>query len=179
MPAVSLPASPVIGAETSQQSEQATLHGQRALTPLISGAVSGGTIGILWIVRSAGLRNHRELAIPPPKPRRTSSRQTRIIQGFRIPGERVVPATPAQAQRQAETCEDCALDTGREERAEKQNEKGKAAESKPEDVGQVKSAPQLPTLQELPSPTLSPALSPQDRLSARSLSPRSTHPHDS
>jgi len=200
MPAVSLPASPVIGAETSQQSEQATLHGHRALTPMISGAVSGGTIGILWIVglliyiyrryrghqqvRSAGLRNHRELAIPPPKPEAyILPPDPAIIQGFRVPGERVVPDDPRTGGNGKPKHATTVPLTPNEKSELRKEEKGKAAESRAGDVGHVKSAPQLPALQELPSPTLSPMPSPrgtQDRLSAsRSLSPRSTRPHES
>ncbi|PCH43432.1 hypothetical protein WOLCODRAFT_164436 [Wolfiporia cocos MD-104 SS10] len=103
MPSLTL----AVDSETPHQSEQASLHGHRALTPLISGAVSGGTIGVAWVVglliyfyrrwkghravRSAGLRSHRELDVPPPKPEPyIIPPDPAVIQGVRAPGERVV-----------------------------------------------------------------------------------------
>ncbi|CCM01918.1 uncharacterized protein FIBRA_03990 [Fibroporia radiculosa] len=107
MPAVTF----VVDAETPQQSGQAVLHGRRDLVPLISGSVSGATIGIAWIVgllmyaykrwkghqavRNAGLRSHRELDVPPPKPEAfIIPPDPAVIQGIRAPGERIVPDDP-------------------------------------------------------------------------------------
>ncbi|KAH9839362.1 uncharacterized protein C8Q71DRAFT_508460 [Rhodofomes roseus] len=195
MPAVLLSASPVVGAETSQQSEQASLHGQRALTPMISGVVSGGTIGILWIVglliyiyrryrghqqvRSAGLRTHRELDILPPKPEAyILPPDPAIIQGFRAPGERVVPDDP-RADGNGNPKHVRTEPWTSSEKGGRRKEKEKEREARP---GDTRSAPQLPTLEELPSPTLSPAPSlpaKADRLSAsRPLSPKETPTHD-
>ena len=159
---------------------------------MISGAVSGGTIGLLWIiglliyiyrryrvhqqVRSAGLRNHRELDIPPPKPEAfILPPDPAIIQGFRAPGERVVPDDPR------------ANGNGKPKHVRTEplthSEKGKELEKgapRPGEAGHAKSAPQLPTLEEHPSPEQSPPASPkaQNQASApRSLSPSSTRPH--
>ncbi|TFY62889.1 hypothetical protein EVJ58_g3574 [Rhodofomes roseus] len=194
MPAVLLSASPVVGAETSQQSEQASLHGQRALTPMISGVVSGGTIGILWIVglliyiyrryrghqqvRSAGLRTHRELDILPPKPEAyILPPDPAIIQGFRAPRRaRRPPTTRAQTGNGNPKHVRTEPWTSSEKGGRR---KEKEREARP---GDTRSAPQLPTLEELPSPTLSPAPSlpaKADRLSAsRPLSPKETPTHD-
>lgn len=203
MPTVTVsPVSPVVLGETSKQSEQASLHGyahplllpshclttshrHRALTPMISGVVSGGTIGILWIVglliyiyrryrghqqvRAAGLRNHRELAIPPPKPEAyILPPDPAIIMGFRVPGERVVSDDPR-------TAGDGKLKHARTEPLA-QSEKGKAPEKRP---GEPRSAPELPTLKAHASPEQCPPTLPtvQNRLSpTRSLSPRNTRP---
>ena len=161
---------------------------------MISGAVSGGTIGILWIVglliyiyrryrghqqvRSAGLRNHRELDIPPPKPEAyILPPDPAIIQGFRAPGERVVLDDPR------------ANGNGKPKHVRTepltQSEKGKELEKgtlRPGEAGHAKSAPQLPTLQEQPSPEHSPPTSPKVQNQPltpgpRSLSPTSTRPH--
>lgn len=157
---------------------------------MISGAVSGGTIGILWIVglliyiyrryrghqqvRSAGLRNHRELAIPPPKPEAyILPPDPAIIQGFRVPGERVVPDDP-RADGGGKPKHVRTEPLTQSEKSKVPSEKG--ALRRP---GDAKSAPQLPTLKEHPSPEQYPPTSPkvQGQLSpARSLSPSTTRP---
>ncbi|KZT72220.1 hypothetical protein DAEQUDRAFT_763327 [Daedalea quercina L-15889] len=182
MPAVSLSASPVARAETPQQSEQANLHGHRALTPMISGAVSGGTIGILWIVglliyiyrryrghqkvRSAGLRNHRELDIAPPKSEAyIVPPDPAIIQGFRAPGERVVPDDPrADGNGKPKHARTEPLTWSEKGAAGKEKEKGRERVEalRTGGVAQAKSAPQLVPLEEMPSPTLSPSPASQD-----------------
>ncbi|KAI0696705.1 hypothetical protein BC835DRAFT_1414098 [Cytidiella melzeri] len=78
-----MPPSNVLISESSQQSEEASLHGHRALTPLLSGAISGGLVGLAWIVgfiiyfykrhrrekraRALGFKSHREMLDPPKK----------------------------------------------------------------------------------------------------------------
>ncbi|KAI0930189.1 hypothetical protein AcW1_008943 [Taiwanofungus camphoratus] len=81
--------------------------GDRFLTPMVSGAVTGGLIGIAWIVggiiylwnlwkssrqaRAAGLRSRRQLLVPPPKPDAfIIPPDPAIIQGAKVPGEEVL-----------------------------------------------------------------------------------------
>ncbi|OSX66226.1 hypothetical protein POSPLADRAFT_1052894 [Postia placenta MAD-698-R-SB12] len=168
MPPVSL----VVDAQTPHQSEQAALNGHRALTPLISGAVSGGAIGIAWVVglliyvyrrwrghravRAAGLRSHRELDVPPPKPEAfIIPPDPAVILGVHAPGERVVFDDEPKKRDQTKHAKTVPL--GETEKAGKRRE-----HLRPLDTGRVVSAPQLPT-------TLSP---PPDRetLAARLIS---------
>ena len=159
---------------------------------MISGAVSGGTIGLLWIiglliyiyrryrvhqqVRSAGLRNHRELDIPPAKPEAfILPPDPAIIQGFRVPGERVVPDDP-RAKGNGKPKHVRTVPLTRSEK-DKHQEKGAL---RPGELGHAMSAPQLPTLEEHPSPEQSPpaSLKVQNQPPApRSLSPNSARPH--
>ncbi|KAI0762140.1 hypothetical protein BD413DRAFT_218144 [Trametes elegans] len=75
--------SAVVDAMTPSESREAALHGHRALTPILSGAISGGIVGVAWIVgiivwlykrhrrakraKAAGFRSHREFLDPPKK----------------------------------------------------------------------------------------------------------------
>ncbi|OBZ71042.1 hypothetical protein A0H81_09030 [Grifola frondosa] len=68
-------------AESASQSAEASLHGHRALTPILSGAISGGIVGVAWIIglivyifrrvrtskraHAAGFRSHRQLLDSP------------------------------------------------------------------------------------------------------------------
>ncbi|KAI0779304.1 hypothetical protein C8Q74DRAFT_1258358 [Fomes fomentarius] len=95
---------------TPSESSEAALHGQRALTPIYSGAISGGIVGIAWIVglvvwlykrhrrarraKAAGYRSHREFLDPPktqdafiipPDPA--------VIKGQARPGQKIVFAS--------------------------------------------------------------------------------------
>jgi len=151
MPSVSL----TVDAETSQQSEQASLHGHRALTPLISGSVTGGIIGVAWIVgllmyfykrwqghkavRRAGLHSHRELDIPPPKPEAfIIPPDPAVIQGFRVPGERVVLGDPkADGNGQPKHAKTVPF-------ARTEKEEGQKADWRCSTMIQTVSAPQLP-----------------------------------
>ncbi|KAI0744272.1 hypothetical protein C8Q80DRAFT_1185979 [Daedaleopsis nitida] len=71
-----------VDALTPSQSRDAALHGEsRALTPILSGAISGGIVGVAWIVgiivwlykrhrrarraKAAGFRSYREFLDPP------------------------------------------------------------------------------------------------------------------
>ncbi|KAI0746068.1 hypothetical protein C8Q76DRAFT_705992 [Earliella scabrosa] len=92
---------------TPSESREAALHGQRALTPILSGAISGGIIGVAWIIgiivwlykrhrrarraKAAGYRSYREFLDPPktedafiipPDPA--------VIKGQALPGQRIV-----------------------------------------------------------------------------------------
>lgn len=156
---------------------------------MISGAVSGGTIGIFWIVgllvyiyrsyrrrqqvRSAGLRNHRELDILPPKPEAyILPPDPAIIEGFLVPGERVVPGDPrADGDGKPKYVRTEPL-----LQSEKDKERSKLRRGH---VGHAKSAPQLPTLEEQPSPPASLLSGAPNQLSAvRSLPHGNTHPHE-
>jgi len=173
----------VVDAETPQQSEQAELHGQRALTPLISGSVSGGAIGVAWIiglliyfykrwqghkaVRRAGLHSHRELDIPPPKPEPyIIPPDPAIIQGFRAPGERVVIDDP-RADGDGHPKHARTVPFARTEEKAERGEQGEKEDLRAAAMGQTVSAPQIPARVALPSPS-----SNRDRLESRSLSPR-------
>ncbi|TFK81203.1 hypothetical protein K466DRAFT_591402 [Polyporus arcularius HHB13444] len=68
---------------TPSESREAALHGHRALTPILSGAISGGIVGVAWIIgiivwlykrhrrarraKAAGYRSYREFLDPPKK----------------------------------------------------------------------------------------------------------------
>ncbi|RPD53045.1 hypothetical protein L227DRAFT_581710 [Lentinus tigrinus ALCF2SS1-6] len=72
-----------VDAMTPSESREAALHGQRALTPILSGAISGGIVGVAWIIgiivwlykrhrrarraKAAGFRSYREFLDPPKK----------------------------------------------------------------------------------------------------------------
>ncbi|KAH9942525.1 uncharacterized protein BXZ73DRAFT_41184 [Epithele typhae] len=101
------PATSIIDALTSSQSAEIALHGQRALTPILSGAISGGLVGVAWIIgiivwlykrhrrsraaKAAGFRSHREYLKPaknedafilPPDPA--------VLRGVAAPGEKFI-----------------------------------------------------------------------------------------
>ena len=86
----------------------------RALTPLISGAVSGGLVGIAWIIgfiiyfykrhrrekraRALGFRGHREMLDPPKKKEAfIIPPDPAIVESGLIPGERIYDDDPALA----------------------------------------------------------------------------------
>ncbi|KZT10668.1 uncharacterized protein LAESUDRAFT_644145 [Laetiporus sulphureus 93-53] len=163
MPAVSI----VVDAETPKQSEQAELHGHRALTPMISGTVTGGIIGLMWIVglllhfyrrwrghqavRSAGLRNHRELDILPPKPEvYIIPPDPAIIEGKCAPGERVIfddPKADADgAPRHVKTVPFAQTEKTRKQKAMEVSEALNSTELR------IVSAPQMQTMADEPSP---------------------------
>ncbi|THH19599.1 hypothetical protein EUX98_g8739 [Antrodiella citrinella] len=76
--------SPTVEVFAQSSSEFAALHGHRAMTPIIAGAISGGAVGLAWLVGfvmyfykrhrrerraiAAGYRGHREMLDPPKKP---------------------------------------------------------------------------------------------------------------
>ncbi|KAI0341896.1 hypothetical protein BDW22DRAFT_1357982 [Trametopsis cervina] len=78
-----MPVTPSTAVQFASESEQASLHGQRALTPILAGSISGGLVGVAWIVgfiiyfykrhrrekraRALGFRSHREMLDPPKK----------------------------------------------------------------------------------------------------------------
>ncbi|CAL1707189.1 unnamed protein product [Somion occarium] len=86
-------------------SESASLHGHRALTPLLSGAITGSIIGAAWIVgfivyfykrhrrekraRALGYKSHREMLEPPKKPFIVPP-DSAVVEGKAAPGERII-----------------------------------------------------------------------------------------
>ncbi|KAI0088045.1 hypothetical protein BDY19DRAFT_951661 [Irpex rosettiformis] len=79
-----MPPTPATSSNFASESErEASLHGHRALTPLIAGTISGGLVGVAWIIgfiiyfykrhrrelraRRLGYRSHREMLDPPKK----------------------------------------------------------------------------------------------------------------
>ncbi|KAH8107229.1 hypothetical protein BXZ70DRAFT_284580 [Cristinia sonorae] len=102
-------------ARDASSSEEAALHGQRALTPIISGAVSGGLVGLAWIIGfiiyfykrhrrekraiAAGFRGHREMLDPPKKPEAfIIPPDPAIVEGNLQPGDRAVSDTGSEDQ---------------------------------------------------------------------------------
>ncbi|OJT06958.1 hypothetical protein TRAPUB_2159 [Trametes pubescens] len=100
--------SPVVDALTPEQSRQIALNGKhRALTPILSGAISGGIVGVAWIIgivvwlykrhrrarraRAAGYRSHREFLDPPKKQEAfIIPPDPAVIQGQVKPGQQIV-----------------------------------------------------------------------------------------
>ncbi|EIW63560.1 uncharacterized protein TRAVEDRAFT_43848 [Trametes versicolor FP-101664 SS1] len=99
--------SPVVDAMTPEQSREIALHGHRALTPILSGAISGGIVGVAWIIgiivwlykrhrrarraKAAGFRSHREFLDPPKKQEAfIIPPDPAVIQGQVKPGQQIV-----------------------------------------------------------------------------------------
>ncbi|KAH9951529.1 hypothetical protein B0H21DRAFT_179660 [Amylocystis lapponica] len=102
MPTISLPPS-VVNAVKPTATDA---NGRAEETPEIAGAVVGSVIGFAWLVgsllflykfwrrhrsaRHAGLKSHRELLDPPPKPDAyIIPPDPAVIQGVRAPGEKI------------------------------------------------------------------------------------------
>ncbi|KAI9061758.1 hypothetical protein FKP32DRAFT_1594285 [Trametes sanguinea] len=96
-----------VDAMTPQESREAALHGHRALTPILSGAISGGIVGVAWIIgiivwlykrhrrarraKAAGYRSYREFLDPPKKQEAfIIPPDPAVIQGQVKPGQKVV-----------------------------------------------------------------------------------------
>ncbi|KAI0630087.1 hypothetical protein C8Q77DRAFT_1136257 [Trametes polyzona] len=98
---------PVVDAMTPEQSREAALHGHRALTPILSGAISGGIVGVAWIIgiivwlykrhrrakraKAAGFRSYREFLDPPKKQEAfIIPPDPAVIKGQVKPGQKIV-----------------------------------------------------------------------------------------
>ncbi|TBU24506.1 hypothetical protein BD311DRAFT_799393 [Dichomitus squalens] len=99
--------SAVVDAMTASQSREAALHGHRALTPILSGIISGGIVGVAWIIgiivwafkrirrarraKAAGFRSYREFLDPPKlKDPFIIPPDPAVLQGQVQPGQKVV-----------------------------------------------------------------------------------------
>ncbi len=98
-----------MGASCLSHNDQRRLKGQhrhKALTPMISGIISGSCVGIAWIIgfiiyfykrhrrekraRALGFKNHREMLDPPKKPEAfIIPPDPAVVEGGRVPGERI------------------------------------------------------------------------------------------
>ncbi|KAI1785753.1 hypothetical protein LXA43DRAFT_899114 [Ganoderma leucocontextum] len=104
-----MPTTPTLVARamTPSESREAALHGQRALTPILSGAISGGIVGIAWIVgivywlykrhrrarraKAAGFASYREFLDPPKlKHPFIIPPDPAVIKGQVAPGQKIV-----------------------------------------------------------------------------------------
>ncbi|TCD60734.1 hypothetical protein EIP91_009617 [Steccherinum ochraceum] len=100
-----MPPSPTVQALDESSSAWAALHGHKAKTPMISGIVSGGAVGLAWIIGfivyffkrhrrekralARGYRGHREMLDPPKKPEAfIIPPDPAIVQGQLEPGDR-------------------------------------------------------------------------------------------
>ncbi|CDO72494.1 hypothetical protein BN946_scf184980.g35 [Trametes cinnabarina] len=107
MTAIIPSATVAIDAMTPQESREAALHGHRALTPILSGAISGGIVGVAWIIgiivwlykrhrrarraKAAGYRSYREFLDPPKKQEAfIIPPDPAVIKGQVKPGQKVV-----------------------------------------------------------------------------------------
>ncbi|KAI0645970.1 hypothetical protein C8Q79DRAFT_1111605 [Trametes meyenii] len=96
-----------VDALTASQSAEIALHGHRALTPILSGAISGGIVGVAWIIgivvwlykrhrrakraKAAGFRSHREFLDPPKKQEAfIIPPDPAVIKGQVEPGQKIV-----------------------------------------------------------------------------------------
>ncbi|KAI0369648.1 hypothetical protein BV20DRAFT_967612 [Pilatotrama ljubarskyi] len=101
------PVTAVVDALTPQQSREIALHGHRALTPILSGAISGGIVGVAWIIgiivwlykrhrrakraKAAGFRSYREFLDPPKKQEPfIIPPDPAVIKGQVKPGQKIV-----------------------------------------------------------------------------------------
>ncbi|KAI0661298.1 hypothetical protein C8Q70DRAFT_1043906 [Cubamyces menziesii] len=98
----------VVEALTPEQSRQIALHGaKRALTPILSGAISGGIVGVAWLIglviwlykrhrrarraKAAGYRSYREFLDPPKRQEPfIIPPDPAVIKGQVRPGQKVV-----------------------------------------------------------------------------------------
>ncbi|KAI0330982.1 hypothetical protein GY45DRAFT_1322902 [Cubamyces sp. BRFM 1775] len=98
----------VVEALTPEQSRQIALHGaRRALTPILSGAISGGIVGVAWLIglvvwlykrhrrarraKAAGYRSYREFLDPPKRQEPfIIPPDPAVIKGQVRPGQKVV-----------------------------------------------------------------------------------------
>ncbi|KAI0355753.1 hypothetical protein OH77DRAFT_1424705 [Trametes cingulata] len=104
---VSPPVTAVVDALTPSQSREIALHGHRALTPILSGAISGGIVGVAWIIgiivwlykrhrrakraKAAGFRSYREFLDPPKKQEAfIIPPDPAVIKGQVKPGQKIV-----------------------------------------------------------------------------------------
>ncbi|KAJ8509071.1 hypothetical protein ONZ45_g8740 [Pleurotus djamor] len=96
-------------ADDPSASEEASLHGQKAKTPIIAGSICGGVMGLAWIIgftiyfMKRNRRKKRKAAIaagliPPPEPKPSEKEfedgiiippDPAVLLGQRQPGERV------------------------------------------------------------------------------------------
>ncbi|KAM5533236.1 hypothetical protein V8D89_013101 [Ganoderma adspersum] len=106
-----MPTTPTLVARamTPSESREAALHGKRALTPILSGAISGGIVGVAWIVgiiywlykrhrrarraKAAGFASYREFVDPP-----------------KVKGPFILPPDPAVLKGQAQPGQKIVLD---------------------------------------------------------------------
>jgi len=94
--------------DAASPSEQASLQGHKAKTPIIAGAVSGACIAAAWVIgfiiyfykrhrrekraRALGFKSHREMLDPPKKPEVfVIPPDPAIVEGRFQPGDRVFP----------------------------------------------------------------------------------------
>ncbi|KAI0072436.1 hypothetical protein K474DRAFT_1711595 [Panus rudis PR-1116 ss-1] len=106
--------SPTLSADVflspASASAAAALHanGHKALTPIISGAISGGCVALAWIIgfaiyfykrhrrekraRALGFKSHREMLDPPKKPQDPYiiPPDPAIVEGKAVPGEQII-----------------------------------------------------------------------------------------
>ncbi|KAI8992874.1 hypothetical protein BD414DRAFT_412513 [Trametes punicea] len=128
-----------IDAMTPQESREAALHGHRALTPILSGAISGGIVGVAWIIgivvwlykrhrrarraKAAGFRSYREFLDPPKKQEAfIIPPDPAVIQGQVRPGQKIVVEDVQAAHvKHAKTVPTAERDEERHRRGEKED----------------------------------------------------------
>ncbi|KAH9859119.1 hypothetical protein C2E23DRAFT_801493 [Lenzites betulinus] len=128
-----------VDAMTPSQSREAALHGHRALTPILSGAISGGIVGVAWIIgiivwlfkrhrraqraKAAGYRSHREFLDPPKKDDAfIIPPDPAVIKGHAKPGQRIVVEDVQMAHmKHARTVPEAAAEDGERRHGEKED----------------------------------------------------------
>ncbi|KAI0820040.1 hypothetical protein BC628DRAFT_934581 [Trametes gibbosa] len=129
-----------VDAMTPSESRAAALHGApRALTPILSGAISGGIVGVAWIIgiivwlykrhrrarraKAAGFRSHREFLDPPKKDEAfIIPPDPALIKGHAKPGQRIVVEDVQMAHmKHARTVPEAAAEDDGRRRGEKED----------------------------------------------------------